>query len=185
MSQYVIASRYAKSLIDLAKEKGLLDTVKGDIELFLNALKSSKDLSALFKSPIVNQAKKKSVINSLFSSRVHPVTMSIFNITIDKGRDNILDAVALEFIKQYNKLNGIEVATIITAAPISKEAEAGFEKVIGSLTSSKILLQTKVDPKLIGGFVVKVGDRQIDESVSSKLNKLKMEFSKNPYQKTF
>ena len=185
MSQFVIASRYAKSLVDLANEKDLLDTVKGDMELFLNALKTSTELAALFKSPIITQAKKKSVVQSIFGSRVHPTTMSIFNITIDKGRENILDSVALEFIKQYNKIKGIEVATITTAAPLSKEAEAGFKSVVERLTSSKVVLQTKVDPKLIGGFVVKVGDRQIDESVSTKLNKLKMEFSKSPYQKSY
>lgn len=185
MSQFVVASRYAKSLIDIAKEKNLLDTVKEDMGLILRALKSNKELDAVFKSPIINKEKKNAVINAIFASKVNPLSLSIFKITIDKGRADILDMVAQDFIRQYNKINGIEVATIITAAPISKETEADFVKLIEAATASKILIQTKVDPKLIGGFVVKIGDRQIDESISSKLNQLRVEFSKNPYQKSY
>lgn len=185
MSQFVIASRYAKSLVDIAQEKNLLEVVKGDMQLFLAAYKSSMDFELLLKSQIITNEKKAAVVNALFASRVHQVSLSIFNISIKKGRANILDQVALDFIRQYNKIKGIEVATILTAAPISKEVEASFVKMIEGITSSKIELQTKVEPKLIGGFVVKVGDRQIDESVSSKLNKLKVEFSKNPYEKSY
>lgn len=185
MSEFVVASRYAKSLIDIAKENSLLEVVKSDMQLFLNACNSNNSLNLLLKSPIVNKDKKSQVLKAIFGSKVNQLSLSIFDITIKKGRENILDIVAQEFIKQYNKLNGLEEATIITSVALDSDTESKMVQLIEKVTSSKIILTKKIDPKLIGGFVVKVGDKQIDESVISKLNKIKLEFTKNPYQKSY
>lgn len=185
MSEFVVASRYAKSLIDLAKEKSLLDVVNNDMELFLQVCKTSRDFDLLLKSPIISNSKKSDVLKAIFESKVNTFTFSLFELAIKKGRVSILDSVASEFIRQYNVIKGIEFATVTTATSISKEVEAVFVSIIEGITATKIKLITKVDPALIGGFIIKVSNKQIDQSVASKLNSLRLEFSKNPYQKSY
>lgn len=80
---------------------------------------------------------------------------------------------------------GYQNAEVVTAVPMTPDVENEVKGLIEKISSSKVILTKKVDPKILGGFIAKVGDKQIDESVASKLNKIKLEFTKNPYQKTY
>lgn len=177
MSEIQVASRYAKSLIDLAEEQNALEAVRTDMEFFLRTLRENPTLKAVLKNPILGPDKKSGILNELFSSRVHLMIMTFFAIVVRKGRSGILFDTAKEFINEYNIRKNITKATVTTAAPLSDENKKQVEEVIKQATHGEIILTAKVDSSLIGGFVLKVGDKQFDTSISSQLSKLKKEFA--------
>ncbi len=177
MSEFKVASRYAKSLIDLAQEQGNLETVKQDMEQFVAVLRANKELQAVLKNPIMKQDKKGAILDALFEERIHPSITAFFHIMVRKGRAGILYATAQEFIREYNEVKGIVHATVISAVALSKKNLEALRQVIASEINAEVVLRNKVDASLIGGFVVKVGDRQVDASIAGKLKKLERHFT--------
>ena len=177
MSEIQVASRYAKSLIDLAEEQNALEAVRTDMEFFLRTLRENPTLKAVLKNPILGPDKKSGILTQLFGPRLHPMIMTFFGIVVRKGRSEVLFETAKEFINAYNIRKNIVKATVTSAAPLSAENIRQVEDVVKQATKGEIILTTKIDPSLIGGFVLKVGDRQFDTSLSTQLNKLKKEFS--------
>lgn len=172
MSVFQVASRYAKSLIDLANEQGNLDAVKSDMEQIAAVIKSSTELQAVLSNPIIKTDKKQNILNSLFSGKVRPEILAFFDIMVRKGRSGILYATTLEFVREYNEIKGIVKAEVTSATPLSAVNIEALKTIIGQQINAQIILTNKVDASLIGGFVVKVGDRQIDATLAGKLNKL-------------
>ena len=179
MSVFTVASRYAKSLIDLSKEQGNLDAVKNDMEQFIAIVKESTQLAAVLKNPIIKQEKKKSILSALFEGKVESSILNFFNMLVTKGRAEILVDIAIEFIREYHIEKGIVHATMVSAAPMSAENLEALTKQIASEINAQVVLKNKVDTTLIGGFVVNIGDRQIDVSIAGRLNKLEKHFATN------
>lgn len=177
MSVFTVASRYAKSLIDLSQEQGNLDAVKTDMEQFIGVLKQNPELAAVLKNPIMKQDKKKNILAALFDGKIQPSISAFFNILVTKGRAGILYDIALEFIREYNEVKGIVHATVISAAELSPKNLDTLKAEIAKQINAEVILKNTVDSTLIGGFVVKVGDRQIDASIDGKLNKLEKHFA--------
>ena len=179
MSEIQVASRYAKSLIDLAGEQNVLEPVRKDIELFLETCRANTELQAILKNPIISLDKKAAILDGIFAGKLNEMILSFFKIVIRKGRSEVLYATAKEFISQYNIIKNVVKATVTSASPLSKENISQIEEVVKSATNGEVILTSQVDPNLIGGFVLKVGDKQFDTSISSKLNKLRKEFEQN------
>ena len=177
MSEIQVASRYAKSLIDLAEEQNALEVVRTDMELFLHTLRANPTLKAVLKNPILGPDKKGAILTQLFGTRLHPMIMTFFGIVVRKGRSEVLFETSKEFINAYNLRKNIVKATVTSAAPLSAENIKEVEAVVKEFTKGEIILTANVDPALIGGFVLKVGDKQFDTSISTKLNRLKKEFA--------
>lgn len=184
MSVGRIASRYAKSLIDLATEKGIAAEVMNDMET-LNSAIESRDFELLLQSPIVSGEKKKDILEAIFKGKVNDLSLMFFKGAVDKGRERYLDAIADEFILQYRSQQGISSVTLTTAKELSAEAIEGIKaKLNASVNTDKnIELETIIDESLLGGFIVQFGDRRYDASVSNKIFNLKKEFDTNLYVK--
>lgn len=186
MSVSRISSRYAKSLMDLALERQELEAVHNDMQGFLEATKN-RDLYLLLKSPIVNPDKKMSILTALFGGKAGKTTMAFFDIIIRKGREMYLPEIAADFMAQYKQHMRISTVHIITAAPLSENAlEEIKERLLKSqITMDKVDIIQKVDSSLIGGFIIEVGDKRYDASVSHKLEQFRKEFSGSQYVKSF
>lgn len=177
MSIFTVASRYAKSLLDLAQEQGQLDAVKGDVESVISVLTSNSELLAVLKNPIIKGDKKRSILGSIFEGKISPVIVSFFYILVNKGRASILLDVAQEFVREYNEAKGIVNASVTSATALSEANLAELQKTIEEEVKAQVILKNKVDASLIGGFLVRVGDRQMDASIAGKLNKLEKHFA--------
>lgn len=177
MSVATVAARYAKSLLDLAQEKGLTETMYKDMLFFKNTVDQSRPLLLMLKNPIVRAEKKSAILKAVFAKRVDPVTMAFFEIIAKKNREPIMDSIATEFINQYNQQKNIERATIITTVPLTDALRKKFTAIVMKATGGKsVELEEKIDSKLIGGYVLRVGDQQIDGSIRSQLNDLRLQF---------
>ena len=172
MSIFTVASRYAKSLLELVQEQGNLDSVKTDVEQVLATLKSNTQVQAVLRNPIISGDKKRGILLALFDNKVNPLIVSFFTILVNKGRAAILVDILQEFIREYNVVRGIVNATVVSASALSQENLKNLEAKISSEIGAQVLLKNKVDASVIGGFVLRVGDKQIDASIAGKLQKL-------------
>lgn len=178
MSDRRVASRYAKSLIELAEEKGILEEVNNDMALFSEVCEDSRDFKLAIKNPIIKNDKKLAILKEVFQNKVSKLTILFFELISRKNRESFLPEVAEEFHKQYNQLKGIVAAEIVTTFPLDNALRDQFRKVVKDIFDKDVELSEKIDESLIGGFVLTVGDKQINESLSSQLKELKHEFTK-------
>lgn len=187
MSNHRVASRYAKSIMELSLEKGKLEEVHADFDKLSAMAKSNYDLVLLLKNPIINSEKKLNVLNALFpASSTQEMTRTFFEIISRKNREAILVDVAKEFEAQYNLHKSIQVAELTATTPITAEQRAVFVEAVKEISGlTEVQIVEKINPDLIGGFVLRVNDRQLDESLSSKLRILKSQFSQNHYEKKY
>lgn len=178
MALQAVASRYAKSLLELCLEQGNLDATLSDLEMMESALKS-KDLMYLIKSPIVKTDKKLKIYNEVFGSKMGKLSHSFFELIFKKGREAHLPVIIDEFKTQVNTHRGISSVTLTSATPIGPDVLEQIKKGLAesSETLSEINVETKVDAALIGGFKLMIGDKLYDASVSHKLERLRKEFA--------
>nr|MBC7612680.1 ATP synthase F1 subunit delta [Pseudopedobacter sp.] len=177
MSEIKVASRYAKSLIDLALEQKALEKIKGDMQLFVDTLKASSELQAVVKNPIIPLSKKNSILKEIFGDKIHKVTAAFLKIVVDKGRAEIIYATAKEFLNQYNQYKNIVIAKVVSATTLNEKARAEIINKVKTVTGGEVILNESVDADLIGGFILTVGDKQFDSSIASSLSRVKQEFA--------
>jgi F-type H+-transporting ATPase subunit delta len=170
------AIRYAKAILDIAQTSGKAEAVNNDMKSIINAVSESADLKDFLTSPIIKMEVKKSALSEIFSN-VEKETNSLFHLLFENKRFEILEAIAIQYNKLFDESNGIEVAKVTTAFPITAELETKVLAKIAEFSNKKITIQNIVDPSIIGGFILRVGDQQYNASVASKLSELKREFS--------
>jgi F-type H+-transporting ATPase subunit delta len=186
MADQRVASRYVKSLLGLAVEQNALDAVHQDMQMFDALCDGNRSFLIMLRSPIIKHERKREILEKIFRGKVHPLTYAILDIITRKNREPLLPAIANDFHRAYNEYKGIGFASVISAVPLDQDLRTQIEAIAKKLSAlSKTELAEKVDPDIIGGFVLNVGDKQIDASVSSKLKALKLKFSYNPYKKEF
>jgi F-type H+-transporting ATPase subunit delta len=182
MADQRVAARYAKSLLDLGQEQGTLEQVKQDMDLLGQVVGDSRELRLLLRNPIVKHDKKLAILTALFKGKVSDMTMKFFTILTSKNREDALEHVASEFQLQYNILRGIQTAEVTSATPLTAISRLEMKKLVTQQTGlTEVILTEKVDPELIGGFVLRVGDQQIDDSVRTSLRKLRTSLQENSY----
>lgn len=172
------AARYAKSLIDLSIEQNALEELMKDMVLFEEVVDHNSELEAILKNPIVPLDKKTGILKDVFGDKVHQITQSFLKLVVNKGRSEILFETAKQFIHQYQLIKGIVTAEVTSATALTTENKAEIVSLVKKeLNAKEVVVKEKVDEKLIGGFILKVGDKQFDASISGGLNKLKKEFA--------
>ena len=170
------AIRYAKAILDIAKANNSVDAVNADMTSIAKAIKESAELKDFLQSPIVKGEIKFSSLNEIFTS-AQKETKGLFQLLLVNKRFELLNDVALQFNALYDELNGIEVAKVTTAVPMTPELEAKVLAKIASFSNKNITIQNIVDPSIIGGFILRIGDKEYNASVANRLQVLKRELS--------
>ncbi|MEO9483289.1 MAG: ATP synthase F1 subunit delta [Ekhidna sp.] len=179
MSAGRIAIRYATPILELAEENKVLDAVKADMESFLTVCEESRDFSLMLKSPIISHLRKADILKKVFTGKVNELTLKAFDIITRKSRENLLENIAEEFLHLYNAKKGLAEVSVTTSIELDADMRKAFETLAKEITGKEPLLTGKVNPDIVGGYILKVGDRQLDDSVSGQLKELKLKFSKN------
>lgn len=176
MSDYRVANRYAKSLIELAQEKNMLEEVKNDMTLFHQTVADSRDLALMLKSPIVSHHEKGVILKKVFSDKVSELTSLFFDLICKKNREQVLFSISKHFLLQYNVVKGIQVATITTAVALSEAAKQKVVDAVKQATkANEVQLENLIDANIIGGYVLTINDKQVDDSIKGRLESLRAE----------
>ena len=177
-----LASRYAKSLIDLAIEKGQLEQVFADMQWLQAVNKSNKDFVNLLRSPIIKADAKKKILDAVTAGKLGQLTAAFNTLLINKGRESNLPEIVTAFIDLYKKHKNIQVIKLTTAAPVSDSLKKTIvEQVKKTANFQHIELEEKVNPDLIGGFVLQVGDQLVDASIAYDLKTIAKQFENNDF----
>jgi len=181
MLDTVVAKRYAKSLLGIARETGVLNEVNNDMKLFASTCEGNRELPLLLRNPIIPSDKKLNILEGLFKSKMNKISLSFFLIVAKKGREKFLYDIAKSYTSQYKVMKGIITAEITSASGLDDTLRAKVYQMLKDSNNSEIELNEKINKDLIGGFILRIGDKQYDASISSGLKKLAREFAGNPY----
>lgn len=170
------ASRYAKAILDLAIDKKEAAAVNEEMKSVLTTVHNNVELQDFLKSPVVKTEQKRGALRQIFS-QAGGITMGAFDLIVDNQRTDILGDIATKYILLFEEMNKREVATVTTAVEITPELEAKVLAKAKELAGSEVTLEKKIDPSIVGGFILRVGDKEINASVNSTLGELKREFT--------
>lgn len=173
-----IAVRYARALFLSAREQGILDEVRKDMEMILAAVTDTAEVKSLLESPVVETRKKTAILVSLFEGKVGNLALDFIRLVTGNNREEYLAAICRHYIKLYKEEKGIKMASIETAILITNEIRQEMVAIITRAFNAEIELQEGVNKELIGGFILRVEDKQLDSSVRGKLGRIKKELQK-------
>ena len=177
-----LATRYAKSIIDLSIERNELDTVYNDMLLLQSVCKSNKDFVAVLKSPVISGDKKQKIIQAVTEGKITTLTASFIALLITKGREAFLPEIVDAFVQQYKDYKGIHIVKLTTAVAVSDDVKNSIVDKIRSTTAMQnIELNTEVKEDILGGFILEIGDQLVDASIAFDLNNIKMQFRNNDF----
>ncbi len=177
-----LASRYAKSLIDLSIEKGQLEKVFADMQWLQAVCKSNRDFVNLLRSPIIKADTKKKIIGAVTAGKVSELTAAFNTLLANKGRESNLPEIINAFIAAYKEHKNIQTVKLTTATPVSDSMKnAIVEQVKKSAGFQNIELEEKVDADIIGGFVLQIGDKLVDASIAYDLKAVAKQFDNNDF----
>lgn len=167
------ASRYAKALLDLSIEQKTIDKVNNDMVELSNLCKESKDLTNMLKSPIVDKNRKVQAFNAIFGKTWDEMSLKFIALIVKNSRANIVPFIADSFVDQYRKHLGILDVQLTSAIKLEKKVKDQIMVKIQEHFKGEIELHESIDASLIGGFIVRIDDQQIDASIASQLSNLK------------
>lgn len=165
-----VSKRYARALLSLARESNIAETTYEDMKLLDEVFSMNKELRIIMSSPVIREGKKQRILKSIFSESIHPLNMGYMQIVVRKQRAALLPGIAKAFLSVYKEAMGIEPVTVITATKIDEKLRSKVMKVATSLTDRQIEFHERIDPAIIGGFILNLGDRQYDASIRKKLS---------------
>lgn len=170
-------SRYAKALLELAIENNQVDEVLNDMKYVVGVSNEAREFQLLVKSPIINPDKKIAIFNELFG-QFQQISLAFIGLITKKGREVLLADIAASYEDQVNKYKGITPLTITSAVPLSEVVKSKILSKVKGIASGTLEVTEKIDPAIIGGFIVRTDDKQIDASVASQLDNLKQRLTR-------
>ncbi|SDI11135.1 F-type H+-transporting ATPase subunit delta [Flavobacterium omnivorum] len=170
------AIRYATAILDLANSKGVAEVVNNDMKLIASTINGNLELSTFIQNPTLKVEVKEKALLEVFAG-IDLVTQGLFHLLFENKRFEILEGIATEYSKLSDVMNGIEVAKVTTAVPMDAALEAKVKATIAILSDKKITIENTVDASIIGGFILRIGDKQYNASIANRLQVLKRELS--------
>ncbi len=170
-----IVRRYASALFSAASSADAVDRVESDLGFVSYVMESSPALWEAMTSPIIPRVKKEQILADLFGDKVHEITLSYMKLLVEKRREEALKETEAEYIDLANEARGIVQAEVTSAIALDEDQEKKLVAKLTAMTGKRIQLAKKVDPELIGGVLVRIGDTVIDGSVKGQLAALREE----------
>lgn len=171
--------RYASALHVAASRADVVERVAEDLSLIRRTIQENEQLRNLLLERVTPDATKKRVLQKLFGPHLDMVTLRFLDLVVDKRRENILETVEFAFRKIAEEKQGVQKAQVTSAVPLSDSDRARTVSVLEKLTGRKVLLEETIDPAIIGGLVVRVGDRVYDGSLKGSLQQLRRSLAGN------
>lgn len=169
-------SRYAKALMDQAHEQDSIKNIHADVMSLRETLSNSPDLVSLLQSPVVKTEKKKDILKKIFEGNISDLSLKFILMLASHKREAAMEHILQSFIAQYNEKNNIASVQLTTATEISDALRKQLlEKIKETYNFSSVTLEEHIDEDLIGGMLIRIGDKQLDESIRRKLKDVHQE----------
>ena len=171
------ASRYATALLEIANDQNQVDSILGDMQFLLSVNNDARDFELLIASPIVTADKKIQIFEMIFD-QFEEASMAFIKLITKNRRENILPEIAASFDEQVKEQRGIVPITLVSAVPLDENTKKTILAKVQASIEGQLEVEEIIDESLMGGFVVKMGDTQIDASVLNQFNNLKQRLAR-------
>ncbi len=178
MADYKVSMRYAVSLIDLAVERNMMDTISGDVELIVSAMEKSPELNRALASPVIRPEVKSAILDEIFKAKLNSETMHFVRFLVKKGRENLLYEIARKFLELRDEKLGIVNVDIRTAFELTEQQKNDLKNKIEKMLKKTARIRVTIEPDVVGGFIAQVNDTVYDASVRHQLEILKQQLLK-------
>lgn len=173
MSEETIARRYARALFEIAEEKNKFEQFEQDLTALNEAIQSSKELESFLVHPRIDVKVKKEKINAIFAGNISEEVLSLMQLLLDRRRENIISALMKEFVALSNDARNVMDAVVYTAQSMDEAELQAIAEKFGKKIGKTIRVKNEVDPSIVGGLIIRIGDRLYDGSVKGKLFRFK------------
>lgn len=164
-----VVRRYASALYAAADHFGVVDRVTEDLALVRRTIQENPKLHGALAQGVVMEGAKKRILQKVFGEHVHIVTLHFLDLLVDRRREDALDTIEFAFRRVADERRGLQRAEVVSAVTLTGEELGQTQTALEALSGKKIEIEQKVDPGIIGGLVIRVGDRLIDGSVRGQL----------------
>ncbi|MBQ9478735.1 MAG: ATP synthase F1 subunit delta [Selenomonadaceae bacterium] len=172
-----LALKYSTAIFEIAKEENKLVPYGEELATVRNELFSVPEARSFFQNPNVLPVAKKELITKCFKGELSPIVFNFLMLLVDKRRMGIFEAIEDEYRRLSNRERGILIADVTTARPLTKGQQTKLQKKLESLSGKKIQFRLHRDEEIIGGVIVKIGDKRIDGSVRGRLEALRSQLA--------
>lgn len=184
MNDGLIPRRYAKALLEFAKSKGADARVYGLMQQLAASFEAEPGLQQAVANPFVSAVDKTALLNvaaGLGNGKSDPVLADFLKLLVDRGRIDMIRGIALAYIGLYRQANNIYSVTVTSASPLKPEDLDRLKSMVARHLGSDVTLEFTdvVDPSLIGGFAISVGNERLDASIANELNQLRRQILSN------
>lgn len=173
MIEGLVAKRYAEALFEVANNKKSLDQIEEDLQLIVDVFENTSELTAFLHHPKIDDKTKKAIIDQAFDGKLNEMTKNLLYLLIDNNRTEYIGDIKKEFVKLANIARNIVDVEAITAIELDKDSQDKVSKTLKDKLGKSVRLKSFVDPSLLGGIVIKIGDRVYDGSINKQLKVLK------------
>ena len=177
MRNRAVAARYAQALVATAKKADVLSGVAESFDGVMAVFADSADVLRFLAGPHIDEGKKKDVIRNVFGDKVEPVLLHFFMILVEKQRMENVVEIHDEFTRLVEVERGLTRAHVTTAVPLAEDLEQALAAKLGQVVGGTIVLEKEVDPSVLGGVRVTMGDRVIDGTIRTNLERLRTQLS--------
>ena len=178
MNESKISVRYAKALFEIAVEQNKLEKIKQDVELLYEVC-LLPDFDEFLNSPIITVSNKQAIFSGIFKGKIEQQVLDTLLIMCKNRRESYLKLKTMDFLNLFRKYLGITKAELITATTVSKEVLTNIETMLKQMLLTKIEFNQNINPDIIGGFILRIDDQQIDASVKTQLKEFKKQLTKS------
>ncbi|MFC7391857.1 F0F1 ATP synthase subunit delta [Scopulibacillus cellulosilyticus] len=170
-----VAERYARALFEVAKERETIDAVEEQCQLIGSTINQHRELKSVISHPQINFEDKKAIIEKVFKKDINQEVMNLLKVLIDHRREGIFDEIVDEYTTMANHYRGIVDVVVTTAKPLKEKEKNKLATELGQTLNKKLRIKTKVDPEVIGGILVRIGNRMYDGTMAGKLARFQQE----------
>ena len=170
----IISNRYAKALFLLAKKDGILNEINAESQSLVSFFSNDKAARLLLINPVISKEKKLSIFQKSFNDKLSTLMMSFIKLVIDRGRYNNLQSILEQFNEIFKKEKNIISLELVSSRRLNDSLKQKINQKIGS--NENVIFKESVDPKILGGILIKLNDLQYDATVKNKLNNVRKTF---------
>lgn len=172
MKNTVVSERYAQALFQLANGENLIDKIREDLKLVVDTMNQYPEFTGLLFQPVINSADKKEMFTKIFSDKLNKYTLNFVSLLIDKKRETLIEEIAELYTAMVNKLHSKVVAKVYTAIEVQDSELNLLRARLESYLDKKVDMETYVDKSIMGGVLVKLGDRVIDGTLKTRFENM-------------
>jgi F-type H+-transporting ATPase subunit delta len=164
---------YAAALFEVARAEGTLDEVEDELFRFARSFESDDELRNALTDEMIPAARRQGIVEDLLGGRANPTTVQLISMVVGSGRTRDLPAIVDRLVERAAQAKNLAVAEVRAAVPLSEDQEDRLKAAVANATGKDVTIKVVVDPSVIGGLVVTVGDVVIDGTVRTRLDQLK------------